>query len=143
MPNLASLLKSEITRISKKEARAETLPQKKATAQHRHEVAALKRRVLQLEMAVRALTKTRAKTQAPVIAGTEGAIRFSATGFASLRRRLGLTAAQAGLLVGVSDQSIYKWEDGKSKPRKMHLPSIAALRKMTKKDAVKKLEVLE
>ncbi|MDI1236409.1 MAG: helix-turn-helix domain-containing protein [Polaromonas sp.] len=143
MPNLASLLKGEISRISKKEARAESLPQKKASAQYRSEIAALKRRVLQLEKTVRALAKTNAKPQpAAQDVSMEGAIRFSPSGFASLRRRLGLSAAETGALIGVSDQSIYKWEDGKSRPREMHMPAIAAFRKMTKRAAAAALEAL-
>lgn len=139
MPNLAMLLKGEITRISKKEARAENLPLKKAAAQHRTEIAALKRRVLGLEKALRTLTRKGARPQAVENSGPERDLRFSASGFASLRRRLGLSAAEVALLVGASDQSIYKWEDGKSKPRKKNLLAIAELRKLTKKGAATQL----
>lgn len=56
-------------------------------------------------------------------------IRFSSKGFAAIRARLGLSAAQMGFLMGASDQSIYKWERG-DRPRAHQLPKIAALRKM-------------
>lgn len=139
MPNLATLLKGEITRISRKEARAENLTLKKAAAQHRADIAALKRRLLELEKALRTLAKKGRRPPVDVDSAPEKDLRFSASGFASLRRRLGLSAAEAALLVGASDQSIYKWEDGKSKPRKKNLVAIADLRKLTKKSAAEML----
>lgn len=144
MPNFAATLKGEITRISRKEARNEGLPQKKASAQYRSEIAALKRRLLLLEKVVKGIAKTAVKQSLPKKDdGTVNVLRFSASGFASLRRRLGLSAAQAGTLLGVSGQSIYKWEDGKTKPRTVNLPAIAALRKMSKKEVAAALEKLE
>ena len=38
-----------------------------------------------------------------------------------------------------SGQSIYKWEQGKAKPRASQLPAIAAARKMGKKEVAAKL----
>lgn len=139
MPNLATLLKGEITRISRKEARAENLTLKKAAGHHRTEIAALKRRVLDLEKALRASAIKGPRPPADEDNTPERDLRFSASGFASLRRRLGLSAAEAALLVGASDQSIYKWEDGKSRPRKKNLVAIADLRKLTKKSAAEML----
>ncbi|MDZ4073711.1 MAG: hypothetical protein U1E04_03055 [Hylemonella sp.] len=45
MANFASLLKTEISRIARKEIRAETEILKKASAQYRSDIAALKRRL--------------------------------------------------------------------------------------------------
>jgi DNA-binding XRE family transcriptional regulator len=39
------------------------------------------------------------------------------------------------LLLGASGQSIYKWEDGKVRPRAKHMPAIAALRILGRKQA--------
>ena len=66
--------------------------------------------------------------------------RFSAKGLASHRKRLGLSAHDCGILLGASGQSIYKWEDGKARPRAKHLPAIAALRTLGKKQAEALLE---
>jgi hypothetical protein len=49
MSNVASVLKEEISRISRKEIRRETSSLKKSSTTHRSEIAALKRRVLELE----------------------------------------------------------------------------------------------
>ena len=143
MPNIASLLKTEIARMARKEVRAETASLKKAVGAYRAEIAALKRRTQALELELRRLSKTRAKAvsiqaQAP----SAQKLRFGPKGLASQRRRLGLSALDTGLLVGTSGQSIYNWEEGKARPRAKHLPAIAALRTMGKKEAAERLATL-
>jgi len=53
MSNVASVLKEEISRISRKEIRRETSSLKKSSTAHRSEIAALKRRVQELERQLR------------------------------------------------------------------------------------------
>jgi DNA-binding transcriptional regulator YiaG len=146
MPNIANLLKSEISRVARKEVRAEVSGLKKGVSGHRSEIAALKRRLLALEQQLRQLGKASARP-APAAADAEtgpaDARRFSAKGFASQRRRLGLSAPEFGLLLGVSAQSIYNWEEGKVRPRGAHLPAIAALRNLGKKQATAHLAALK
>ena len=69
-------------------------------------------------------------------------MRFRADGFASLRKKFGVSAAQMALLLGVSNQSVYHWETGKSKPRSAQLQAIAAVRKLGKKQVVLRLAEL-
>jgi DNA-binding transcriptional regulator YiaG len=144
MANIASLLKSEIARVARKEVRGETAGLKKAISAYRSEIAALKRRAQSLESELRRLSKAAGKA-APAPAGVEAAARaqrFSPKGLASQRKRLGLSAQECGLLVGASGQSVYNWEDGKARPRVKHLQALAALRGMGKKDAAARLSEL-
>lgn len=143
VPNIASVLKSEIARVARKEVRGETLGLKKAVSAYRAEIAALKRRTRALEQELRRQIKSRS-TVALVSADEESSrsLRFSAKGLASQRKRLGLSAHDCGLLIGASGQSVYKWEDGKARPRAKHLPAIAALRTMGKKAAAERLAAL-
>ena len=143
MPNVASVLKSEISRVARKEVRGETVPLKRAVSAYRSEIAALKRRAQTLEQAVRRLSSVHAK-QAPNAAAESDTskFRFSAKGLASQRQRLGLSAEQCGLLLGASSQSVYNWEQGKTRPLARHLPAIAAVRGMSKKDATARLDSL-
>ncbi len=145
MPNIAVLLKSEISRVARKEVRSETTGFKKATSTHRAEIAALKRRTQALEQQLRRMSKANARATAPMAEAEDGAggLRFSAKGLASQRRRLSLSAHECGLLLGVSAQSIYNWEEGKARPRAKHLPAIAALRTLGKKAAMAHLETLQ
>jgi len=69
-------------------------------------------------------------------------VRFTAKGLRSQRKRLGLSAADYGKLVGVTGQSIYSWEREVSKPRKQQVARIAALRHMGKKEVQARLEQL-
>jgi DNA-binding transcriptional regulator YiaG len=143
MPNTASLLKSEIARVARKEVRGETLGLKKAVGTYRAEIAALKRRTQALEQELRRLSKASARA-APVVENdvSSQALRFSAKGLASQRQRLALSAEDCGLLLGASGQSIYNWEQGKARPRADYLPAIAALRSMGKREAAARLASL-
>jgi DNA-binding XRE family transcriptional regulator len=146
MPNIQSLLKSEIARVARKEIRGETAHLKKAVSGYRSEIAALKRRAQALEQQLRRIGKRGGRAAAPVAEAAEDEsgqpFRFSAKGLASHRKRLGLSAHDCGLLVGASGQSIYKWEDGKARPRAKNMPAIAALRLMGKKEANARLDAL-
>ena len=143
MSNIATILKSEISRVARKEIRGETLTLKKAVGAQRAGIAALKRRTRDLEQQLRRLSKMSAKV-APAAANEvpSDARRFSAKGLASQRRRLGLSADDCGLLVGASSQSIYNWEQGKARPHAKYLPAIGALRTLVKKEATARLESL-
>ena len=144
MPNIATLLKTEITRIARRQLRGESLALKKALTAHRSEIAALKRRTQALEQQLRRLGKASARSSpAPAAEVSKDATtRFSAKGLVSQRRRLDLSAAECGLLVGTSAQSIYNWEAGKVRPRARHLAAIAALKTLGKKDAAAHLAAL-
>ena len=140
MSNFAAQLKTEIARIAKKETRAQAMVLKKAQATHRAEIADLKRRIASLEAVVRRLAKTSARpTTPPKEEDVPQGLRFRADGFASLRKKFGVSATQMALLLGVSNQSVYHWETGKSRPRAAQLQAIAAVRKLGKKQVAERL----
>jgi DNA-binding transcriptional regulator YiaG len=140
MSNFAAQLKTEISRIAKKESRTQAAVLKKAQTTHRAEIADLKRRIASLEAVVRRLGKTSARSTTPAKEDHEPqGLRFRADGFASLRKKFGVSAAQMALLLGVSNQSVYHWETGKSKPRAAQLQAIAAVRKLGKKEVAQRL----
>jgi ribosome-binding protein aMBF1 (putative translation factor) len=136
MPNIGALLKQEIARLSRKEVRSEVLATKKASAQHRRHIAALKRQVATLERELSVLRR-RVNDRAPAAAAPAGRqhVRFVAKGLKSHRDRLGMSAAEYGKLIGVSAQSIYNWEQGHARPRSGQLGRIAALRSIGKREA--------
>ncbi|SOE06221.1 DNA-binding transcriptional regulator, XRE-family HTH domain [Variovorax sp. YR752] len=143
MPNIASILKAEISRVARKEVRAEIETLKKASVAHRASIAELRRQVNALEKELRRVTKeaTRpAATPGPhdeVAAGTKR--RFSATRLAAHRAKFGLSAASYGQLVGVSGQTIYHWEQGKARPRTAQLKNLAAVRELGARDIAQRL----
>jgi DNA-binding XRE family transcriptional regulator len=143
MPNIGTLLKEEISRLSRREVRTQVKATKKGTAQHRRSIAALKRQVTKLERQVSLLEQRvlGAPPVAPVSSNTARA-RFVAKGLRSQRDRLGLSAADYGRLVGVSAQSIYNWERESASPRPEQVRSLAAFRGIGKREAQARLQQL-
>ncbi len=139
MANIASLLKSEISRIARKEIRAETQALKKASVQYRSDIAALKRRLAEQDRLIARLKKAKPAAAAAESDAEAPQRRFRADGFASLRKKLGLSAADMGKLLGVSLQTIYHWEKGQSKPRASQMQGIAEVRKLGKRGAAARL----
>ena len=142
MSNVASAFKNEISRISRKEIKRETLALKKSSTAHRSEIAALKRRVQELERQLRKVGRAGESSQSA--AAYEDSVspgtRFSPRSMVAQRKRLGLSAAEVGLLIGASSQSIYNWEEGKVRPSAQHLPAIYALRSLGRRQASEILE---
>jgi len=139
MKNLASTMKSAMIRLARKEVRAEIEGLRKASLQHRKEIAELKRQVAALQKFVVHLEGQAPRVISQPIAEQEPtARRFNAKGFATHRQRLGLSAEEAGALVEVSAQTIYGWEKGR-KPQKQHMEAIVAFRGMGKREARERL----
>lgn len=67
-------------------------------------------------------------------------IRFVAKGLRSMRQKLGLSAAELASLIGVSEQSVYNWEQKKATPRREQVAAIVGLRGIGKKEARARLE---
>lgn len=137
MTSLGSVLKNEISRLARKEIRAQIDPLRKADSAHRREIAELKRQMAVLMR--HAKTASRAGSKASQQSSEAPAVRFVAKGLRSLRSRLGLSAADFGTLAGASTQSIYNWESGKTVPRKSQLTVLAGLRRLGKREAQARL----
>lgn len=159
MTNFSSVLKSEIARVARKEARAEVASLKKASTQHRSAIAQLRREVAELHKQLRqasrqmvdeAARQTTRQVVAASRAGASGAAaapsasdapsrRFSASRLAAHRAKLGISAAAYGQLVGIGGQTIFNWEHGKSRPNAQQLQRLAAVRALSKRDALEQL----
>ena len=143
MSNIGTVLKEEISRLARKEVRSQVDPTKKVTAQHRHEIAALKRQIANLERQVTLLLRKTPGARPEVSPeATAKPMRFSAKGLQSQRSRLGLSAIDFGRLLGVSAQTIYNWEQEVAHPRSEQLGKLAALRAIGKREAVERLKQL-
>ena len=141
MPNLSSVLKSEITRLARKEIRTAVDPLRKANAGYRREIAELKRQLAAMQRETRAGMRVPAP-RAEAEAEPSARVRFVPKGLKSLRARLGLSAADFGRLVGASGQSVYNWEAGKTVPRGGQQAALASVRGLGKREAVRRLEAL-
>ena len=142
MTSIANVLKAEITRLARKEVRALVEPLRKANARHRHEIAGLKRQLSEHQRLIATLRRTGGKAPAAPTDTETTTARFSAKGLKSLRAKLGLSAADFGTLIGVSGQSVYHWESGKTTPRASQRTAIAGVRSLGKRAARDRLDAL-
>lgn len=144
MSNFAALMKDEFRRLARRESRAAIRGVRRIVSQHRRDVAALKRLVPQLAKAVAFLeAQERGRVAEPQVSEKVAEkARFSAKWLKSHRGRLGLSANQYARLVGVTALTIYNWESGKGKPSKGRLAALVAVRKIGRRDALKRLELI-
>jgi DNA-binding transcriptional regulator YiaG len=144
MTNIASVLKAEISRVARKEVRAELQTLKKSSAAHRRDIAALKRRLETLERQAKRQKKVAPRSVSDDSDEESGRqLRFSPTRLAAQRKKLGFSAAKFASLIGVSPISVYNWESGKARPQRPQLEAIAAARKLGKREALARLEELQ
>ena len=142
MPNIASALRDEILRLSRREVRSSTETLRRAVVSYRSEIARLKRRVADLERKEKSSARAPVRSVPATDQESDGQQRWRSAGFAQHRQRLGLSAADCGKLLGVSGLTVYNWESGKARPRAAYMPAIAQLRRMGKREAAGQLEKL-
>ena len=145
MPNLQSVLRQEIRRLARSEVRSELEATKRAVAQHRREIAELKRRNTALERTVSYLQsrETKRLKAGPSQAEPPKGTRFSVRSLKAQRRTSGLSREDYASLVGVSGSTIYNWESGSTKPHGKHLATLVSLRGIGKREASKRMELLQ
>ena len=145
MSNVAKVLKAEIARISKKEAKSATEAIGKSHVWLRKTVANLKKRVLSLEKENKRLVGAIKKYQVaqPEKADTEGdkKARFSSRGISALRKKLRLSQADFGKLVGTTPSAVHLWErkEGALSLRDKTKAAILSVRGLGAREAKEKL----
>ncbi len=112
MPNVMTVLKAEISRIARKEAKQAVAPLRKPTTGARRTFADLKRRVAGLEKECKRLGAALAKMPKPEPQEVPGKGKgwISGKGVRSLRQKLGLSQDAFARLVGVTPNGVYQWE---------------------------------
>ena len=141
MPNIALVLRQEIMRLARKEIRAQTTSTRKsltqlrtANAELKRETSALRTKLARLERRANADMGHKPTAEEP------RKMRFNAKGLATHRNKLGISASDYGKLVGVTGQTIYKWEQGGAKPRMSQLTALSSVRGLGKRAVVTRLE---
>ncbi len=147
MPNIARILKDEISRIARREANAAVGPVRKPARALRRTASDLRRTIARLEREVRVLQKKVAALAPgrPSVPVTEGPrARITAKGVRSLRRRLGLSGQDFARLLGVTGQVVYGWEkaSGALRVRQRTRAAILAAREIGAREARRRLDAL-
>jgi DNA-binding transcriptional regulator YiaG len=143
MPNIVAVFKEEIRRISRKEIKAFVGKTQQNVASCRKDIAELKRLVNDQAKLIASLRKQiKNHEDQPAEEDPLDGTRFSSRSVRAQRKRLNLSAADYGKLVGVSALTIYHWESGKSRPRKAQFAALTAVRGIGKREALKRIESL-
>ena len=141
MPNVAQVLKEEITRLARKEVRGSFDPLREQVRLLRKTVRAQQTTINRQERSLaKIVEQSGATTGANLLAPeaqtqAEGSrARITAASIRRHRHRLGLSQAQLGELVSVSTNSIVRWEQGSSRPRAQYRAALLRLRDLGVKD---------
>jgi len=130
MSNVVKILKAEIARISKREAKSATQGIGKSNTWLRKTVADLKKRMVLLEKENKRLVAVMKKRQIespPKADQEEGKkAQFTSRGIRALRKKLRLSQADFGKLVGTTTGAVYLWEK-KDKPLSLRDKTKAAI----------------
>ena len=142
MPDVAIVLKEEISRIARKEIRARVDPLKKQVIDLRRRLRAAEATLLQLQKTTNKTANTASRQSGAIVPDVEETrqIRISPNSVKKLRTRLRLTQAQMAQLVDVSTNTVVRWEQGTSSPRDGSRAVIASMRSMGVKQVKKQLE---
>ena len=133
MPDLGKALREEMSRVAGRELRSALNPLNDQIRSLEREVTALRSQIGAPGTAAKSSGKPSGNAKAA--AQTQTAIRITPASIKKHRKRLRLSQAQMGKLLGVSAITILNWEQGKSKPRAANREAIAELRGMGRKDA--------
>jgi DNA-binding transcriptional regulator YiaG len=145
MLNVVKILKAEIARISKREAKSATQGIGKSNTWLRKVVADLRMRVVLLEKENKHLGATVKKYQveSPQESDQEESskARFTSRGIRSLRRRLRLSQADFGKLLGTTPYAVYLWEkkEGALRLRDKTKAALFSIRGLGAREAREKL----
>jgi DNA-binding transcriptional regulator YiaG len=149
MSNVVKLLKAEIARISKKEAKSATQAIGKSNTWLRKTVADLKKRLVLLEKENKRMVAAMKKYQVAQperLEQEEGRkARFTSKGINSLRKKLRLSQADFGKLLGTTPHAVYLWEkkDGQLSLRDKTKAAILSVKGLGAREAKEKLAEAE
>jgi DNA-binding transcriptional regulator YiaG len=148
MSNVVKILKAEIARISKREAKSATQAIGKSNTWLRKTVAGLKKRFVLLKKENKrlgAIVKKYQVAQREKVDTEEGKkVRFTSRGMRALRKKLRLSQADFGKLLGTTPGAVYLWEKkvGALNLRNKTKAAILSIRGLGAKEAKEKLAEL-
>jgi len=140
MAKLESIIKSEITRLAKREVRSTFRPLRKEVWGLRLKLSNLFKNFTILDRLAKEASKSKS-TEPKLEASAEEvkASRLTPGRIAGLRKKLGISQRELGLLAGATTGAVLSWEKGKFKPQGEKKAALVALRKVRKRDVRKML----
>jgi len=140
MPDIASVLKDEIKRLSRSEIKKEVDPLRKRIQELRKTVTQQKKQIAALEK-YQTTKKTSGAAQ-PTGEEKSSSARITIVSIKSHRKRLNLSQREMAWLLGVSTQTIVRWEQGKGTPRGKNKDAFFTLRDIGRREVKERIEAL-
>ena len=141
MAKLESIIKSEIQRLAKHEVRSVFLPLRRDVWGLKVKLSNLIKNFTVLDRMAKEISKARsAEPKLDASPEEVKASRLTPERIAGLRKKLGISQREMGVLVGATIGAVLSWEKGKFKPQGEKKAALVALRKLRKRDVKKMLE---
>ena len=137
MGKLESTIKSEIQRLAKREIRSTFVPLRREVRAMRLKLSGLSRGILSLNRMTKELHLEEAKPKLEATPEEVKASRITPDRIRGLRKKLGISMRELGILTGSSVGAILSWEKGKFRPRGDKKAALVALRKLKKREVGK------
>jgi DNA-binding transcriptional regulator YiaG len=138
MAKIEGIIKSEIMRLAKREVRAVFRPLKREVWQMRTKLSNLSRGIASLDRMAKELHLEESKPKLEATPGEIKASRLTPERIQGLRKKLGISQRELGILIGASTGAVLSWEKGKFRPMEKKKAALIAVRKLKKRE-VKKL----
>jgi DNA-binding transcriptional regulator YiaG len=134
---LESTIKSEIQRLAKREIRATFVPLRREVRAVRLRLSGLSKNFSVINRLVAEQLQKVPKKELEATSEEVKASRLTPDRIRRLRKKLGISMKELGILTGASLSAIVSWEKGKFKPRGKKKAVLVALRKLRKRDVRK------
>ena len=140
MAKIEGIIKSEIVRLAKREIRSSFLPLRREVWGMKLKLSGLLKSCAKVGRWAKEQARRAERTEVKLEASIEEvkASRLTPERVRGLRKKLGLSQRELGILTGVTTGAVVSWESGKFKPKGEKKAALVALRKLRKQD-VKKL----
>ncbi len=142
MGKLETMIKSEITRLAKREMKKTFVPLNRDVRSLKGTLSQLRKSVSLVQRFVAQQEKQQQGQKVPVEVNPEEMkkARLSPRLIRTLRKRLRVSQKEMALLAGVTVGAIYQWEKGIFEPRGEKKRVLVALRKLKRREARKLIE---
>ena len=137
MGKLESTIKSEIQRLSKREIRATFLPLRREVRAMRLRLSSLSKNFSTLNRLTKEQMQNLPKKGLEATPEEVKASRLTPDRIRGLRKKLGISMRELGLLIGVTTWAVLMWEKGKFKPKAEKKAALVALKKFRKREVRK------
>jgi len=140
MGKIESTIKSEIQRLAKHEVRSVFLPLRRDVWGMKLKLSNLIKGVTVLDRLAKEISK--AKSAEPKLEASPEEVkasRITPERIRSLRKKLGISQRELGVMAGATIGAVASWEKGKFKPKGEKKAVLVALRKLRKRDVKKML----